>query len=48
VDRLFSDSGKAKELFDWNPRIDLMRGINQTISWIEKNIERYKNGIYNI
>jgi dTDP-glucose 4,6-dehydratase len=48
VERLFSDSGKAKELFDWNPQTDLVTGLNRTISWIEKNIERYKNWIYNI
>jgi NAD dependent epimerase/dehydratase len=48
VERLFSDSGKAKELFDWNPRIELKEGISRTIRWLEKNIHRYKNGIYNI
>ena len=48
VDRLFSDSGKARELFDWKPRMELKEGINRTIRWIEKNIPRYKNGIYNI
>jgi NAD dependent epimerase/dehydratase len=48
VERLFSDSGKARELFDWNPRMELKEGINRTIRWLEKNIHRYKNGIYNI
>jgi NAD dependent epimerase/dehydratase len=48
VERLFSDSDKAKELFDWNPRIELKEGISRTIRWLEKNIHRYKNGIYNI
>ncbi len=48
VERLFSDSGKAKTLFGWHPQTDLETGIKKTISWIEKNIEKYKEGIYNI
>jgi NAD dependent epimerase/dehydratase len=48
VERLFSDSGKARELFSWNPRIGLEEGINRTIGWLQKNIRRYKHGIYNI
>jgi NAD dependent epimerase/dehydratase len=48
VERLFSDSSKAKALFGWNPKTDIEEGIRKTISWIEKNIDRYKEGIYNI
>jgi len=48
VERLFSDSSKAKALFGWNPKIDIEEGIRKTISWIEKNIDRYKQEIYNI
>ena len=48
VERLFSDSGKAKTLFDWHPQTDLKEGIGRTINWIEKNLEKYKEGIYNI
>jgi NAD dependent epimerase/dehydratase len=48
VERLFSDSSKAKTLFGWNPKIDIEEGVRKTISWIEKNIDRYKEGIYNI
>ena len=48
VERLFSDSRKAKALFGWNPKIDIEEGIRNTISWMEKNIDRYKEQIYNI
>jgi NAD dependent epimerase/dehydratase len=48
VERLFSDSKKAKTLFGWNPEVDIERGIKETISWMEKNIDRYKQEIYNI
>jgi NAD dependent epimerase/dehydratase len=48
VERLFSDSSKAKNLFGWNPKIGIGEGIRKTISWIERNIHRYKEEIYNI
>ena len=48
VERLFSDSGKAKRLFGWHPGTDLKRGLEKTIEWFEKNLKRYKGGIYNI
>ena len=48
VERLFSDSRKAKALFGWNPKIDIERGVKKTIDWIEKNIDKYKQEIYNI
>jgi nucleoside-diphosphate-sugar epimerase len=45
---LFSDSSKAKELFGWSPATNLNRGIEHTISWLEKNLKRYKGDVYNI
>ena len=48
VERLFSDSSKAKSFFGWNPKTNIEEGIKKTISWIEKNIDRYKDEIYNI
>ena len=48
VERLFSDSGKAKSLFGWDPKTDLKVGMKKTINWIEENMEKYKEGIYNI
>ncbi len=48
VERLFSDSSKAKRLFGWQPKTNLKQGMEKTISWFEKNLERYKADIYNI
>lgn len=48
VERLFSDSSKAKRLFGWQPKTDFRQAVEKTISWFEKNLERYKGDIYNI
>lgn len=48
VDRLFSNSKKAEKLFDWKPKTRLEDGLRETILWIEKNIGKYKERIYNI
>ena len=48
VERLFSDSRKAKTLFGWDPKIDFEKGIKKTVSWMERNIDKYKQEIYNI
>jgi nucleoside-diphosphate-sugar epimerase len=48
VERLYSDSSKARGLFGWSPDTNLKRGIEHTISWLEKNLKRYKGDIYNI
>ena len=48
VERLFSDSSKAKALFGWSPKIDIEEGVRKTISWMEKNIDKYKQESYNI
>jgi NAD dependent epimerase/dehydratase len=48
VERLFSDSRKAKALFGWIPKIDIERGVKKTIDWIDRNIDKYKQEIYNI
>jgi NAD dependent epimerase/dehydratase len=48
VERLFSDSSKAKKLLGWQPKTSLKEGIEKTIRWFERNLERYKGDIYNI
>jgi NAD dependent epimerase/dehydratase len=48
VERLFSDSGKAKSLFGWDPKTNLKEGMKKTINWIEEHMEKYKEGVYNI
>jgi NAD dependent epimerase/dehydratase len=48
VERLFSDSGRAEELFGWQPKRQLEQGIEKTIAWYEKHLRKYKAEIYNI
>jgi NAD dependent epimerase/dehydratase len=48
VERLFSDSSKAKRLFGWQPKTDLKHGMEKTIAWYRKNLSRYKAHLYNI
>lgn len=48
VERLFSDSSKAKRLFGWQPKIDLKQGMEKTIVWYRDNLDRYKTYLYNI
>ncbi|MGB8657405.1 MAG: SDR family NAD(P)-dependent oxidoreductase [Candidatus Zixiibacteriota bacterium] len=48
VERLFSNSGKAGRLFGWVPKMDLGEGMEETVRWIEKNIDSYKQEIYNV
>jgi dTDP-glucose 4,6-dehydratase len=48
VERLFSNSQKAKELFNWKGETKLEDGLKETVLWMEKNIDRYKEEIYNI
>ncbi|MCJ7700006.1 MAG: NAD-dependent 4,6-dehydratase LegB [Anaerolineales bacterium] len=46
VDRLCADITKAKEIMDWAPRVTLETGLQETISWIKDNLERYRPGVY--
>lgn len=48
VQRLVSNSEKAKKLFGWSPEVRFNEGLTLTINWIKKNLNRYKTEIYNI
>ncbi len=48
VVRLISNSNKALKMLNWSPRVKLLDGLEKTINWIEKNIQHYKQEIYNI
>lgn len=54
VERLWADTGKAGERFNWNPEyggIDgLRKGLAKTIAWLENpdNLKAYKVDIYNV
>ncbi|MFH2070262.1 MAG: SDR family NAD(P)-dependent oxidoreductase [Elusimicrobiota bacterium] len=45
---LICDNTKAKKVLNWKPECNLEEGLLETIAYIEKNIERYKTGVYNI
>ncbi|HTA40616.1 MAG TPA: SDR family NAD(P)-dependent oxidoreductase [Candidatus Acidoferrales bacterium] len=46
VERLLADVSKAKRLLNWEPRVTLEDGLQQTIDWIGKHMERYRPGVY--
>jgi len=48
VERLISNNTKAKNILKWEPKVSLEEGLEKTINWISKNIDRYKIGMYNI
>ena len=41
-DAYYLDCSKIKNEFGWEAQIDLNRGIDKTISWIEKNLDIFK------
>ncbi len=42
VERLLCDNRKAYKILNWRPEVDLDKGLELTIDWIEKNMERFK------
>jgi len=48
VERLRCDNSKLLKYTGWKPQYDLIRGLNETISWIKVNLEIYKHHIYNV
>jgi nucleoside-diphosphate-sugar epimerase len=45
---LVADSGKAKKLLGWKPKVKLNNGLIKTIMWIKRYLNHYKPQIYNI
>ncbi|MDD5297431.1 MAG: NAD-dependent 4,6-dehydratase LegB [Rhodocyclaceae bacterium] len=48
VERLLCNAEKAHRLVGWQPRFTLEQGLEQTISWVRDNMNRFKTDIYNI
>jgi NAD dependent epimerase/dehydratase len=48
VERLICDNTKIINSTNWRPDYNLEKGLIETITWIEKNMEIYKSSIYNI
>jgi dTDP-glucose 4,6-dehydratase len=48
IKRLVADNTKARKLMGWEPKISLDEGLNRTIRWVSKFLDRYKVDIYNV
>ena len=48
VNRLLGSNEKIMGLTNWRPQYSLKEGLQETISWIKTNLDRYKIDIYNI
>ena len=46
VERLLASNKLAETLLHWQPKISLEDGLEQTIGWIEKNIDKYRTDAY--
>lgn len=48
VDRLCADITKARELLGWQPKYTLKEGLQETVKWLEANLELYRPDVYNV
>jgi dTDP-glucose 4,6-dehydratase len=46
VQRLWSDNGLARRRLGWAPRVALREGLQRTIAWISRNLDRYQPAHY--
>ena len=44
--RLISDNRLARETLGWSPQVGLDQGLDRTIEWISKNLDRYQPDHY--
>ena len=48
VMRLISDNSKAKERMGWQPRVSLKDGLEQTVRFVEQNLDAFKTNVYTV
>jgi NAD dependent epimerase/dehydratase len=49
VERLFASNQEAGKQLDWQPKVPLHDGLEETVSWFSRQIDRYpRNAIYHI
>jgi dTDP-glucose 4,6-dehydratase len=48
VERLLSDNSRARELLGWEPRHTLDEGLEATIEWLSRHLDRYRPGTYQV
>ena len=46
VMRLISDNKRARELCGWTPHYSLEQGLAETVAWVQRNLNRYRPGVY--
>jgi nucleoside-diphosphate-sugar epimerase len=45
---LIADYSKARDIIDWAPSYSMEEGLEETVAWIQANLNRYKVDLYNI
>jgi dTDP-glucose 4,6-dehydratase len=48
VGRLFASNRKASEKLGWQPEVSLNKGLEKTVDWFRRRIDRYKADLYHI
>jgi nucleoside-diphosphate-sugar epimerase len=48
VERLMCNNQKIKKLLGYAPRFTLEQGLQNTIHWVKKNLDKFKTNIYNV
>ena len=48
VERLLCCNAKAARLLGWAPRVGLEAGLERSIEWFRRHLERYKIDLYNV
>jgi dTDP-glucose 4,6-dehydratase len=48
VERLLSDNTLAREVLGWTPRHTLDEGLEVTIEWLSRHLDRYRPGSYQV
>jgi NAD dependent epimerase/dehydratase len=48
VERLVAANDRARDLLGWEPAVSLEDGLQRTVAWLEKHMERYRPDVYNV
>jgi len=48
VNRLICDASRAKAELDWEPKVSLDQGLQETIEWVGNNLTGYRPGQYTV
>jgi len=48
VEQLLASNSRARDILGWTPRISFEEGLQQTITWIQTNLNEYKSNVYSI